>query len=102
MPAKEVHMAIMGFLVHALPQESKKVEASLKNLPELTTYGIHQDDYIVAVAEAAHQDMEGVLERVQALEGVLTCYVTSLSMEDELPDDTAQGRREDRRVTGGR
>lgn len=82
-------MAIMGFLVHALPRESEKVEAGLKRLPEITTYGIHQDDYVVAVAEAPHQEMEGLLARVHALEGVLTCYVTSLSMEDEFEDGEA-------------
>ena len=81
-------MAILGFLVHALPHESATVEAGLGTMPEITTYGIHQEDYVVAVAEAPHEDMEALLQRVHGLAGVLSCYVTSLSMEDELLGET--------------
>lgn len=79
----------MGFLVHALPDKSTIVEAGLGKMSEITTYGIHQDDYVVAVAEAPHQEMEDLLQKVHALDGVLTCYVTSLSMEDEILDENA-------------
>lgn len=83
-------MAIMGFLVHMLPEETRRTEAALDLMPEITTYGIHQEVYIVAVAEAPHKEMERLIERVQALEGVLACYVTSLSLEDELPENTEE------------
>lgn len=76
-------MAILGFLVHTLPEASAGVEAELKNWPELTTYGVHQDCYVVVVAEGEARKMEGVMDRVREVEGVLTCYVTSMSTEDE-------------------
>lgn len=76
----------MGFLVHALPGACPAVEAELKKMPELTTYGIHQDCYVVAVAEAPHEYMEDLLGRVNAIEHVLTSYVTSLTIEDEQPE----------------
>ncbi|MDL2269014.1 chaperone NapD [Desulfosarcina sp. OttesenSCG-928-A07] len=81
-------MAIMGFLVHTLPEESRTVEATLGRMKEITTYGIHQEVYVVAVAEAPHEEMEKLLEQVKTLQGVLTTYVTSLSIEDELFADT--------------
>lgn len=89
-------MAIMGFLVHTLPETSRNVEAALQTFPELTTYGIHQNDYVVAVAEAPHEGMEKVLERVRELDGVLTCYVTSLSLEDELLEDDGQAEADEK------
>ena len=76
-------MAILGFLVHTLPEESAKVEAALKCMPCLSTCGVHQDAYVVAVAEAKATEMEGILENVRQIDGVLTCYVTSMSTEDE-------------------
>jgi nitrate reductase NapAB chaperone NapD len=73
----------MGFLVHGAPGAAVGVEALVSAMPEMTTYGIHQDDYIVAVAEAPSADMEGLLGRVHALDNVIACYVTSLTVEDE-------------------
>ena len=77
-------MAIMGFLVHSTGDDAEAVEGLVSAMPEMTTYGIHQDCYIVAVAEAPNQELENVLDRVHQLPGVLTCYVTSLTVEDEL------------------
>lgn len=76
-------MAILGFLVHTLDGDTIKVEAALKDMPELTTYGIHQDCYVVAVAEAPQDELESLLADVRQIDGVLTCYVTSMSTEDE-------------------
>ena len=76
-------MAIMGFLVHSTAEDSARVESEVAATPEMTTYGIHQGCYIVAVAEAPSSALEDALARVKAIEGVLTCYVTSLNIEDE-------------------
>lgn len=76
-------MAIMGFLVHSTEDDAEQVEQLVSAMPEMTTYGIHQGCYIVAVAEALSQDLEHALSRVHQLPGVLTCYVTSLTVEDE-------------------
>ncbi len=76
-------MAILGFLVHTTENECAEVESRVAAMPEMTTYGIHQGCYIVAVAEAPKDELEFVLGKVSALDGVLACYVTSLSLEDE-------------------
>lgn len=76
-------MAIAGFLVHAEPQVCAEVERRVAAMPEMTTYGVHQDCYVVAVAEAPCAEMEETLARVERLDGVLACYVTSLTTEDE-------------------
>ena len=73
----------MGFLVHSTAEDSTHVESLVSAMPEMTTYGIHQGCYIVAVAEAPSDALEDALVRVQGIEGVLTCYVTSLNIEDE-------------------
>ena len=80
-------MAIMGFLAHTEAEQSADVERRIAAMPEMTTYGVHQGVYVVAVAEAPGEAMEAVLQRVRALPGVLTTYVTSLTVEDEqFPD----------------
>lgn len=81
-------MAILGFIVHTIAERGPAVEAALGSLAEVTTYGIHDDGQIVAVAEAPHEDLENLLATIREIEGVLTCYVTSLTLEDEmLPED---------------
>ncbi|MDR0826657.1 MAG: hypothetical protein LBN33_02100 [Desulfovibrio sp.] len=77
-------MAIAGFLIHTLPEQSKAVEAAAAAFPEITTYGVHQNCYVVAVAEAPGLEMENLLGRVQSLAGALATYVTSMTMEDEI------------------
>lgn len=76
-------MAILGFLVHTHPGACSGVERLVAAMPGMTTYGVHQDCYVVAVAEAPVPELEGMLTQVRGLEGVLTCYVTSLTTEDE-------------------
>lgn len=76
-------MAILGFLVHTLPDAASLVEEALQSRNNITTYGVHQDCYVVAVAEGESHQMESVLEDVRGIDGVLTCYVTSMSLEDE-------------------
>jgi nitrate reductase NapAB chaperone NapD len=79
-------MAILGFLTHTLTGQAYAVETALKSMPELTTYGVHKDSYLVTVAESPSEQLEALLDRVRAVEGVLAIYVTSLSREDEDPE----------------
>ncbi len=79
-------MAILGFLTHALPERAAEVEKELSRFPELTTYGIHKDCYLVVVADAPATEMEALVNAVRALEGVLALYVTTFSTEDEEED----------------
>ncbi len=78
-------MAIAGLLVQANREDLTEVEARLKELPELSTYGIHQEQYVVVVAEAPSGQMEEILKRINRLKGVFTTYTAYLTVEDELP-----------------
>jgi nitrate reductase NapAB chaperone NapD len=76
-------MAIMGFLAHAGAESCDALEKHLAAMPGINTYGIHKGCYIVAVAEAPHTELEALLGRVSVLPGMLSCSVTSLTLEDE-------------------
>lgn len=78
-------MAIAGLLVQAHKEDLPEVEARLQELPELSTYGIHKDNYVVVVAEAPAGRLEEVVERINRLDGVLTTYTAYLTVEDEIP-----------------
>lgn len=82
-------MAIAGLLVHALKAELPQVEAALRAMPGLTTYGCHQDQYVVVVADAPADHMERAVDGIQALKGVLTVYTTYVTVEDESQEDDA-------------
>ncbi|MDR1489418.1 MAG: chaperone NapD [Desulfovibrio sp.] len=77
-------MAIAGFLVHAEAGESERLEKVLAEISGISTFGIHRERYIVAVAEAPGNSMENLLRSVHDMDGVLTVYVTSMTVEDEL------------------
>ncbi|MDR1660591.1 MAG: hypothetical protein LBR94_09720 [Desulfovibrio sp.] len=77
-------MAIVGFLVHAEAGQGEQLEMKLAEIPGISTFGIHRECYIVAVAEAAGESVESLLHGVHCMEGVLTVYVTSMTVEDEI------------------
>ncbi len=80
-------MAILGFLIHTLDEDVQEVEAKVKKMPEITTYGIHQDHFIVTVAEVPADDVEKTMNRIKELDGVLTTYTTYLTIEDEIDEN---------------
>ncbi len=80
-------MAIMGFLVHALDENVQDIEAAIQTMPEMTTYGIHQDHFIVTVVESPSDQIEQAMRQITELEGVLTTYSTYLTIEDEIDED---------------
>ena len=80
-------MAIMGFLVHALKDDLDRVEKMVGRMEGMTTYGIHQDQYIVVVAEAPSDKIDDEVGKIQELEGVLTIYATYMTVEDEMDED---------------
>ena len=82
-------MAIAGLLVHTLKENLEDVERQIRSMPEMTTYGIHQDQYIVVVVEAPSDQMEKKVERIKEVEGVLTIYTTYVTIEDELENGEA-------------
>ncbi len=80
-------MAITGFLIHTLDENAEDVEARVSEMAEITTYGIHQDHFIVSVAEVAADDLENVMNTIKKIDGVLTIYTTYLTIEDEIDED---------------
>ena len=79
-------MAILGFLTHTLSGHAQAAEKALAAMPELTTYGVHKNSYIVTVAETSAEEMEALIDQVKTIEGVLAVYVTSFTREDEEED----------------
>jgi nitrate reductase NapAB chaperone NapD len=79
-------MAIAGLLVHTLKDRLLEVEAAIGDMPGFTTYGTHEGQFIVVVAEAPAGKLEGLVEGLQEREGVLTVYTTYVTIEDELGD----------------
>jgi len=80
-------MAISGILVHCLEDDLEVVEQQVSSMEELTTYGIHEGAYVVAVVESPSDVIEKVVKRIGSLGGVLTVYTTYLTIEDEIDDD---------------
>ncbi len=80
-------MAITGLLVHALKKDVVNVEKAVSLLPEMTSYGIHQDQYVVVVVEAPSDRLEKVVEQLDSIDGVLAVYTTYLTVEDEIDED---------------
>jgi len=80
-------MAITGFLIHTLDENVQEVEEMVSRMPEITTYGIHQDHFIVTVAEVPADELEKTMNRIKALDGVLTIYTTYLTIEDEIDEN---------------
>ena len=77
-------MAIAGLLVHTLSEHIKTVEAKIKKMPEMTSHGIHQNRFVVVVAEAPSGKLENKVNRIKDIEGVLAIYTTYVTIEDEL------------------
>ncbi len=80
-------MAISGILVHCLRDDLDVVEKQVSSMEELTTYGIHEDAYVVAVVESPSDTIGKVVKKIGNLDGVLTVYTTYLTIEDEIDDD---------------
>ena len=79
-------MAIAGLVVHCLKETVDGIMAVVDSMPEMTVFGVEQDQYVVVVAEAPSSFMEKTVEKLQKIEGVLAVYTTSINIEDELAD----------------
>jgi len=80
-------MAITGLLVHTLKKDVESVEQAISLIGGMTSYGIHQDQYVVVVVEAPSDRLEKVVEQLDDIEGVLAVYTTYLTVEDEIDED---------------
>jgi nitrate reductase NapAB chaperone NapD len=76
-------MAIAGLLVHTLKEDIKRVEEKINEMETMTSYGVHNDELVVVVAEIHSSDMEKEVDKIKAIDGVLTIYTTYVTLEDE-------------------
>ena len=83
-------MAIAGLLIHTQEKYLKYTESMVVKMKGMTSHGCHQNQYLVVVAEAPSKEMEKRVKIIEELEGVLTIYVTYLTLEDEI-----EGKMED-------
>lgn len=79
-------MAIAGLLVHARKDALASVEIKVGAMDGLSCYGVHDEQFIVTVAEVPAEKMNETVEAVKALDGVLTVYTTYLTVEDEMDE----------------
>lgn len=77
-------MAIAGLLVHTLEEKTREVEQQIVKMETMSSYGIHNDTYIVVVAEIHSEKMEKEVDKIKDFEGVLTIYTTYVTVEDEI------------------
>ena len=80
-------MAISGILIHCLSDSLTSVESQVQTMEEITTYGVHDDAYVVAVVESPSDQIEKVVKGIERLDGVLTIYTTYLTIEDEIDEE---------------
>ena len=77
-------MAIAGLLIHTLKADLARVEGEIRNMAAMTTYGCHQEQYVVVVAEAPTDGLASEVKKIEAIDGVLTIYTTYVTVEDEM------------------
>ena len=76
-------MAIAGLLVHTLKEEIQRVEEEINEMETMTSYGTHNDEFVVVVAEIHSDYMEKEVDKIKTIDGVLTIYTTYVTLEDE-------------------
>ncbi len=81
-------MPIAGVVVLSSKNDIQRVYENLQKHPQITTYGIHQEQYVVAVVETAPgEDMEQLLNQIQEQEpSILGIYPAYINFEDEVFD----------------
>lgn len=77
-------MPIAGVLILTEPKLSDKVLVELNTVKNITTYGIHKNNHIVAVIEAdSIEELERVAKLVTTdIQGVIGVYPTYVNYEE--------------------
>ncbi len=78
-------MPISGVTILVEEQKTNKVLAELKNYDRVTTYGIHKNNYIVAVLEAnTVNELEVISNKIlDEIDGVLGVYPAYVNYQDD-------------------
>lgn len=77
-------MAVAGLLIHTLKEKIQAVEQEIVKMDAMSSYGIHNDTFIVVVAEVHSKMMEQEVDKINAIDDVLTIYTTYVTVEDEV------------------
>lgn len=77
-------MLIASMIVKVVAAEAEAVQAQLRRLPHVTTYGIHKEDNIILVAEARSvEELEKLsLHLTHEITGVLGVFPTYVTEEE--------------------
>ncbi|PXF59745.1 MAG: hypothetical protein C4B58_02700 [Deltaproteobacteria bacterium] len=78
-------MPIGGFVINIDPTSKEKVLQELEKLEGVEIYGSDSKGNIVAVIDSeTSEEMESSVEKISAINGVLTVGLTYLHAEDEV------------------
>jgi len=78
-------MPIAGVVILAEPEKTDEVLTRLNDTPNITTYGVHKENHIIAVFEAeSSKGLEEISQQISrdipGIQGIFPAYV---SFEDE-------------------
>lgn len=78
-------MPIAGVIIVSAPEKAMQVLDRLNTIPNVTTYGVHKDDNIVAVLEGdSPKDLELLSDKIQQeITGVMGIFPAYVNYEDE-------------------
>ena len=78
-------MPIAGVVVLTQSSHTQNVLESLQKQPNVTTYGVHKENHIIAVLEAeTTKELKNMSEEItRGIPGVLGVYPAYINFEDE-------------------
>ncbi|NOX37927.1 MAG: chaperone NapD [Calditrichaeota bacterium] len=81
-------MPIAGVVVVTVPERTSSVLQELKKLSNVTTYGVHKENNIIAVLESdTTKGLEQLSNQIsQAIQGVIGVFPAYINFEDEISD----------------
>ena len=77
-------MAITSVILHCEIDKVDQVKQFVEAHDDLQVYGLHEDQYLIVVAEIPSTQLETRLEELEKSEGVLAVYTTFVNTEDEM------------------
>lgn len=81
-------MAIAGVVIATIPDKTMQVMSQLNETKNVTTYGVYNDDQIVAVFESdSANGLEKLSKDIQDnIDGVIGIFPSYVTYEDEMDD----------------
>lgn len=86
-------MPVAGIVVLTVKEKADRVLTGMQQIENVTTYGVHKENHIVAVLEGDNsRELETLSNRIEEIDGVLGVFPAYVSFEDEAdetPEDEA-------------